>query len=606
MTTTATSPAVAYWRRTFDGLTGYIACFSGARAGKKLERPTTKFFPYPHAVENAAAWLQAEATAGREAYAAANLFADNRKRDKRFATEIATLWTDGDGALIPAGFPQPTITVETSPGRWNYLWVLTRPIAPDQAERLNRCIAYAIGADAGGWDLGQLLRVPGLPNYKYDGAPTVTVTDDSGPVHDADELAASLPPAPAEAARARRTPPTRGDGGTPTPGDEPPIRGMNAELWQGKRLTTTDDEGPVSDDPLVFNTGTIDRSRVLWHIACDAEEHGASEALIAWIFEDRDRALGFHKFCDRSDMYRQQARKVIERERAPRATVTIGGRGAPDADAGADDRARAELEELRAVNRGIMAIVRSEATPASKVAAIELAFEAHASRPDDFTSITGIASRIHQSSDSVSKTLAAQRIVVAPHELRASIPPDDSPFHVTYETRMSNPWTGEVTEQPHAYMKIAPTRARLSETLADLAADVPEELRKKERADRGSKAEPTPIPDAAIPPCPDDDAAGTTQATEPVQVARCKDCGAVLAAMTDDGTVLTAWPDNIGAGTAATQARAFWSPSYPTTDIIGPGDAAHRARHAWVQDRVQLAAVRAELRQGFADAGGDA
>jgi len=320
------SPAVAYWRRTFNGLTGYIACFSGARDGKKLERPATKFFPYPHAVENAAAWLHSEAAAVREAYAAANLFTDNRKRDKRFATEVATLWTDGDGALIPAGFPQPTITVETSPGRWNYLWVLTRPIAPDQAEELNRRIAYAIGADAGGWDIGQLLRVPGLPNFKYPDAPIVTVTDDSGPMHDPDELAAALPPAPAEAARARRTPPTGGDGATPTPGDEPPIRGMNAELWQGKWLTTADDEGPVSDDPLVFNTGTTDRSRVLWHIACDAEEHGASEALIAWIFEDRDRALGFHKFCDRSDMYRQQARKVIERERAPRATVTIGRR----------------------------------------------------------------------------------------------------------------------------------------------------------------------------------------------------------------------------------------------------------------------------------------
>lgn len=343
MTTATASTAAAYWRRTFSGLTGYIACFSGVRNGKKLEKPETKFYPYPVAVENAAAWLQGEAAAGREAYAAASLFTDNKKRDKRLSADIATLWTDGDGATIPAGFPQPTITVETSPGRWNYLWVLTHAIAPDQAEDLNRRIAYAIGADKGGWDIGQLLRVPGLPNFKYEGAPTVTVTDDSGPIHDPTELLTALPAAPADAARKRTA---TGNANTvmttsSETSDEPPIRGMNAELWRGKWLTTTADEDSASDDPLVFSTGTIDRSRVLWHIACDAEEHGASEALIAWVIEDRDKALGFNKFTERSDMYRQQAKKVIDRERTPQATVTLGGRvlGGPAAtEAAQDDR----------------------------------------------------------------------------------------------------------------------------------------------------------------------------------------------------------------------------------------------------------------------------
>lgn len=350
MVATTAAPPVAYWRRTFNGLTGYIACFSGARNGKKLERPATRFYPYPHAVENAAAWLQSEAAAGREAYAAASLFTDNRKRDKRLSTDVACLWTDGDGALIPDGFPAPTLTVETSPGRWNYLWVLTRPIAPDQAEDLNRRIAYAIGADTGGWDIGQLLRVPGLPNYKYDATPTVTIVADDGPVHDPDELAAALPPAPADATRKRGTTTTQAriSGDDDGVDDEPWIRGMNPDLWRGAWLTTTGDERDRVGDDFIVSAGAVDRSATLWHIACDADEHGAGEALIALILEDRDRALGFNKYTDRPAMYRTQAQNVVNRERTPQATVTPTGQPTAGGEQGGQTLATPTVSRLAA------------------------------------------------------------------------------------------------------------------------------------------------------------------------------------------------------------------------------------------------------------------
>jgi hypothetical protein len=67
----------------------------------------------------------------------------------------------------------PTIAVESSPGRYQALWQLTRPLRPPVLEKLNQALTYALGADKGGWDLTQVLRVPGTRNFKYPNAPFV-------------------------------------------------------------------------------------------------------------------------------------------------------------------------------------------------------------------------------------------------------------------------------------------------------------------------------------------------------------------------------------------------------------------------------------------------
>lgn len=286
----------------------------------------------------------------------------------------------------------------------------------------------------------------------------------------------------------------------------------------------------------------------------------------------------------------------------PAATVTIK---TPPADAAAPtehdprqaeiDRLRDELEELRAVNRGILAIVRSEAKPAAKIAAIELAIEAHTSRPEDFTSLGGVAGRINQSDDSVSETCKAYRVEAAD---------DPAPFRVAYEARMVNPWTGEVSGEPHIYTKITPTHARLSDTLAAIAAAIPDALKKKPRADRGTKAPPAQIPDELIPPCPDDLDAETVQHPEIVQVARCDDCGAPLAAMTHDGAILTATTDISGSGNPDPHQHGRGLSSL-YTDKSGRGAEASRSRAAWVQacierDRVRRQISTAQLQDGDA------
>ncbi len=86
------------------------------------------------------------------------------------------LWADLDevhpteGARI--GF-LPTVAVQSSPGRYQALWRLTRALRPKNLERLNRGLSYCLEADRGGWDLTQVLRIPGTRNFKYPDAPVV-------------------------------------------------------------------------------------------------------------------------------------------------------------------------------------------------------------------------------------------------------------------------------------------------------------------------------------------------------------------------------------------------------------------------------------------------
>jgi hypothetical protein len=89
---------------------------------------------------------------------------------------VSWLWADLDevhpSAATAMGL-MPTIAVESSPGRYQAYWRLTKELAPKTIEKLNRALTYALGADKGGWDLTQVLRVLGTRNFKYKGAPRV-------------------------------------------------------------------------------------------------------------------------------------------------------------------------------------------------------------------------------------------------------------------------------------------------------------------------------------------------------------------------------------------------------------------------------------------------
>jgi hypothetical protein len=166
----ATETTLELWEHLFGDLEGYLVTFTGKQSGWRnyLDDTSQRSWRWPTKREKAAAYLEAESARGRDAYFAVHLFRRPGTRKAESAAEILALWVDGDGARVPESWPQPTAVVESSPGRHHFYWRLTRPIAPEQAAKLNRRLCYGMGGDKGKWGLGTVLRAPGTLNYKRE------------------------------------------------------------------------------------------------------------------------------------------------------------------------------------------------------------------------------------------------------------------------------------------------------------------------------------------------------------------------------------------------------------------------------------------------------
>jgi len=102
---------------------------------------------------------------------------NNNGRKAQFFLGSKYLWADIDQMdpqkLVDLGLT-PTLLWESSPGRYQGLWrVSDTRLPPGEAEELNKDLTYYIGADKGGWDTTQVLRVPGTRNLKYPDSPKV-------------------------------------------------------------------------------------------------------------------------------------------------------------------------------------------------------------------------------------------------------------------------------------------------------------------------------------------------------------------------------------------------------------------------------------------------
>jgi hypothetical protein len=121
----------------------------------------------------------AESRPNTDIYFCPMLF-NKSKRHAPFASASKWLYADldtADPAQFDPAFPQPAIIVETSPGRYHGYWRLQGRTEPHRIEALNKGIAYKLnpqGADLGGWDLTQLLRLPLTRNFKYPDQRVIT------------------------------------------------------------------------------------------------------------------------------------------------------------------------------------------------------------------------------------------------------------------------------------------------------------------------------------------------------------------------------------------------------------------------------------------------
>ncbi len=94
---------------------------------------------------------------------------NKRRRDLVIGSSL--LWADLDEANPRTIIPIPSIAWETSPGRYSCLWRLKKFYNCKEIEEVNRNVTYVTGADKAGWDLTQVLRIPGTINLKYDTKP---------------------------------------------------------------------------------------------------------------------------------------------------------------------------------------------------------------------------------------------------------------------------------------------------------------------------------------------------------------------------------------------------------------------------------------------------
>lgn len=107
-----------------------------------------------------------------------NLFTE-RTRKKEYSKSLAILGADAD-TCHPDNFRViPTITVESSPGRYQVYYIITDPGTPAEMAAINRRISQVHkheGCDPSFINTAKLMRVPDTSNNKHPGA-IVTVTE---------------------------------------------------------------------------------------------------------------------------------------------------------------------------------------------------------------------------------------------------------------------------------------------------------------------------------------------------------------------------------------------------------------------------------------------
>jgi hypothetical protein len=192
-----------YLRATFGDEQGYLFVCANDLAEPDPDKRWHELgsYVYPLQLPKVLECIRDQDGRGRDVYIAAQLYREPNGRRKDRVKICPSAWSDADAADPRRMRPEASVVLETSPGRYHGFWCAERAMTPTEGEALSRRIAYAYrssGADPGGWDLTQVLRVPGTRNYKHSDRPTVRMLKcDPTPIPQ--EAFARLPQAPAAA-----------------------------------------------------------------------------------------------------------------------------------------------------------------------------------------------------------------------------------------------------------------------------------------------------------------------------------------------------------------------------------------------------------------------
>lgn len=115
-------------------------------------------------------------------------FSEDRRKGAGVLPKL--MWADLDEADPEQMNPRPTIAFESSPGRYVGIWMLEDTL---DSVKTNQGLTYLIEADHSGWDLGQVLRIPGTRNYKYQSMPKVRTLWIDGPTYRLKDIKRKIP-----------------------------------------------------------------------------------------------------------------------------------------------------------------------------------------------------------------------------------------------------------------------------------------------------------------------------------------------------------------------------------------------------------------------------
>lgn len=208
-------------------------------------------------------------------------------RKKEYALPTNLLWADLDPVEPSTCRLKPSVAWESSPGRYQALWFLTSEVDPEVAASLSKRIAYADGGDKGGWDLTQVLRLPGTHNFKYESAPEVKLLWAKSRAYSVEEIKGAYPPVNGE------------DSTIPTPSlwneiDEVIIQTALVSLPVGTRKR------------LFMDTTGGDRSLELQKLTRDLIRSGVSPEIVLHLIQRST----WNKFAGRADEKVQLLKQV--------------------------------------------------------------------------------------------------------------------------------------------------------------------------------------------------------------------------------------------------------------------------------------------------------